>query len=137
MLFCQDRAQRDGVSKPPLQMSGSDHVCGAGHCTCITHLSHHPPEEETHRAEMPSGASSSLSGKQGPVPVTQTRYLEPGQFLVSQDRTPAFGALDGDWNLSDRGLKDAKAHSLNKRFCVSNATGQEKKKKEVKYASCE
>lgn len=90
LLFCQDKAQRDGVSKPPLQMSGSDHVCGAGHCTCITHLSHHPPEEETHRAEMPSGASSFLRGKQRPVPVTQTRYLEPGQFLVSLRQDSSF-----------------------------------------------
>lgn len=75
---------------------------------------------------MPSGASSFLSGKQGPVPMTQTRIWNQDSSWWASVKNPVFGALDGDQNLSDRGLKDTKAHSLKKGFCVSSAAGQEK-----------
>ena len=46
LLLRQDRAQKDGVPKPPLQTSGADPVCRAGPCGRSAHLSHPPPEEE-------------------------------------------------------------------------------------------
>lgn len=72
---------RDRESKPPLQTSGSDHVCRAEHCICITHLSHLPPEEETTQGR---DAIWSLL-----LPQRQARACTHGPKKVSGARTVA------------------------------------------------
>lgn len=82
LLLCQGRAQRMGCPNHLYQHLGLIMSVGQGTAPASLTWVIYLQKRKLYRAEMPSGASSFLSGKQGPVPMTQTRYLEPGQLLL-------------------------------------------------------
>lgn len=93
---------------------------------------HHSPESSTSKRGNYIGQRCHLEPPPSSV-ASKGLHPWPKQGIWNQDsswwasvKNPVFGALDGDQNLSDRGLKDTKAHSLKKGFCVSSAAGQEK-----------